>query len=52
MGGGGWSREENNGFTEEEAYWSFLKNNLPKIWKKKIPSHRDLFAGNTPFLVI
>ena len=35
MGGGGWSREENNGFTEEEAYWSFLKNNLPKIWKKK-----------------
>ena len=40
---------------KEEDFWAFLKNNLPKILKKKkkkIPSHRDLFAGNIPFLVI
>lgn len=30
-----------------------LKIIYPKFEKKKkIPSHRDLFAGNTPFLVI
>ena len=29
-----------------------LKIIYPKFEKKKNPSHRDLFAGNTPFLVI